>query len=215
MGFLNKIRSIFSKKRQEEAIESRFEAIESSIEAPIPSQPIPQSTETEIATIQKDSFQLGLAAGYIGKSIKEIEYSLSRIETQMVTRDWFSSQFNDQLQQIINILRSHEQNSEKRFELIANSLESMRQIAQSTPEPLKTGLIQQIRSIESQIPLSPKMEGLLLVVEEFKEISYEELANKLGITVSALRGLLSNTIRRTDKIQRFVKDGKGWVKYID
>jgi predicted ArsR family transcriptional regulator len=52
------------------------------------------------------------------------------------------------------------------------------------------------------------------IVKEVGEISYTELANKLGITESALRGFLTQCIRRGVKIQRFEKLGKGWVKFV-
>ena len=47
------------------------------------------------------------------------------------------------------------------------------------------------------------------------EISYEDLAKELGISISALRGLLTLTLRRTSNIERVRKNGKGWVKYAD
>jgi predicted ArsR family transcriptional regulator len=59
------------------------------------------------------------------------------------------------------------------------------------------------------------MKKLEDIVKEAKEISYTELANRLGITESALRGFLTHCIRRGVKIQRFEKLGKGWVRFID
>jgi hypothetical protein len=57
------------------------------------------------------------------------------------------------------------------------------------------------------------MEELVSLVKSSKEISYDELAAKLNITISALRGLLSTTAQRTNKIERFMVDGKGWVRF--
>ncbi len=200
MGILDYLRGIFSKKRNIEALQQRFEALQSDLKAL-------QSSALNRTEIEKDSFQLGLAAGYTGKFIKEIENTLNRIESQMPTKDWLTSAFLD-------YFKFHEQNEEKRFEIIHNLLLSLQKTAEKTPEPIKEELISKINVIKENLPLSPKMEAVLLIIKEFKEISYDELAMKLGIQVSALRGLLTNLARRTNKIERFIREGKGWVRYI-
>lgn len=58
------------------------------------------------------------------------------------------------------------------------------------------------------------MAELISIVKEAKEISYEELARRLNIQISALRGLLSNILKRNEMIERFSIDNKGWVRYI-
>jgi hypothetical protein len=171
-------------------------------------------------SLEKDSFRLGLAAGYTGKSIKEIEHSLARVEGQMVTKDWFKTEFEDQtpklvenLENIREILEKHDLSTQKRFKSIQSSLEKMQGLAVKAPEPIKTDILKEIKTIKSQIPLSSKMEELVSVVKSLGELSYKDLATRLGITTSALRGLLSNTMKRTDEIERFRRGGKGWVRY--
>ena len=43
--------------------------------------------------IEKDSLQLGFAAGYTGRSIHDIHKSLERIETMMPSREWILFHF--------------------------------------------------------------------------------------------------------------------------
>jgi len=178
------------------------------------------STMQMSPTLHKDSYQLGLAAGYTGRSIKNIEESLNRIESGMVSKDWFKTEFEDATPQLIQgiqsirfLIQEHESNDQKRFEAIQESLNRMSNLARTAPEPIKEELFREIQAIESQIPLSPKMQQLISVVKEQKEISYDDLGVRLTITVSALRGLLSNLMKRTNEIERFAKDGKGWVRY--
>lgn len=168
--------------------------------------------------LQKDSFQLGLAAGYTGRSIKEIESALVRIESQMVTRDWFKNEFEDQTPEIAELLKiirdsieKHDSDAQKRFDTINTALERLQVKAITMPEPLREDLLKDIDMIRSQIPLSSKMEDLVGIVKSSREISYEELSQRLSITVSALRGLLSNTMKRTGDIDRERRNGKGWV----
>jgi len=186
-----------------------------------PTEPTSESgSEPEQATIEKDSYQLGLAAGYTGKSIKEIEHSLSRIEAQIVTKEWFKSEFKDQTPELAEILENikeelskHDLNTQKRFESIQSSLERLQGAAVKAPEPLREDILKEIEAMKSQIPLSGRMKELVLVVKSLGEISYENLATRLGITTPALRGLLSNTMNRTTEIERFRRAGKGWVRY--
>jgi hypothetical protein len=189
---------------QSDQIDKENYGVEAILETPQLSPSVP---------IQKDSLQLGFAAGYTGKTLKEIESSLSRIEHQMISRDWFSSEFEDKTPELIQMMNIHEENEQKRFEAIQNILHSLRSTAERAPEPLKTEMMERISSIEMQMPLTPKMKELLQTTKESKEISYDDLSTKLDIGVSALRGLLSNMVKRTKDIERFEKDGKGWVKY--
>jgi len=213
MGFLQTLKQILRRKPKIEALESaatKTEALQQRSEALESLQSAPITEEKPTIELQKDSIQLGLAAGYTGKFIKDVESSLTRIESQIVTKDWFSSQFGDRF---INSLKEHEENEQKRFEALQNTVNSLRQTAKKTPEPIKTELFKQIKAIERQLPLTPKMDELLKIVKESKEISYDELHDKLSISVSALRGLLANMMKRTNQIERFEKDKKGWVRY--
>lgn len=171
--------------------------------------------------LQKESIQLGLAAGYTGRALKEIESSLVRIESQSITKDWFIAQSEIQVQKvtrlldsILNILKIHDDLTLKHFEMIERSILSLQGIAQKAPEPLRTELLNQINVIETQLPPTPKMEQLINIVKQVNEISYTDLSARLGISESALRGLLTLTIRRTGAVQRFEKLGRGWVKAL-
>ena len=183
-------------------------------------QPATQSTILKPTEIEEGSFKLGLASGYTGRSIRNIEDALNRIESQMVTRDWFGVEFEDKTPQLIQEMEKlhqemqiHERNEEKRFEIIQNILERMKNVANLAPNDVKFQLLDQIKTIESQLPLTKKMEDLISTVKSSGgQMSYDELATKLNITVSALRGLLSTTLQRTNSIERFMVDGKGWVR---
>ena len=215
MGIKDLFSKLLRKKRQADLNQSINQSeINQSITEPVEEPSIEDSEKPpESIGIEKDSLQLGIAAGYTGKSIKEIESSLSRIETQMPTRDWFLTQFEDRTPELIALFEKHEKNAQKRFEIVQNLLTSLSKTAKKAPEPVRTELFEQIRGIESQLPITPKMQRLVSVVSESKEISYSDLAAKLGITESALRGLLSLTTKRTDKIERFNRLGRGWVRY--
>ncbi len=159
------------------------------------------NTETGPIEIEKDSLHLGIAAGYTGRVLRDIEASLNRIETQMVTKDWMTIQVKDDL--------------EKRLSTVQQTLSDMSNLASTLPSPEQSQLLEKIRSIESNLPLTPQMERISAILEETKEISYEELASKLGIQVSALRGLLSLMSKRTQKIVRTEKEGKGWLELAE
>jgi hypothetical protein len=226
MDITQAILRLLRRSKKPEAIQSE----ESVIEAPNQSQ-INQSitespketTMTQLLTkptelsppveLQKDSLQLGIAAGYTGRALREIESSLVRIESQIVTKDWFSNQFLVKTTELLDLLKKHDENEEARFEIIQNSLLSLQKTAETAPEPVKTQLFEHIKTIEGQLPLTRKMQQLVLVIKESREISYSDLATKLGISESALRGLLSTTVRRTNDLERFEKLGKGWVRY--
>lgn len=156
---------------------------------------VPETSQIEV---EKDSLQLGIAAGYAGRYLKDIESSLNRIEAQMVTKDWFILQIKPDL--------------ERRLDSIQMVLDEITSIVSGSPEPIRTAILNRVSSIEQKLPLTPKMESILNTLREVKEISYEDLALKLGVQVSALRGLLSSMAKRTDKIERFEKGVSGWVK---
>lgn len=233
MGIVSFLKKFFRKKAQEEALQSDVEALQSDLERSkalqalqsvtfpkedIMYQPQPTSIESNYPQkfeLQRDSVQLGIAAGYTGQSIRNIEASLNRIEAQMATKDWFTANLEDKTPELIAIMKKHEENEEKRFEVIQNTLLTLKTTAEKVPEPLKYDLISQIEDIESRLPLTRRMNEVLQIIKEAKEISYEELAKRLNWKeTSGLRGLLTNMSRRTDKIERFSKDGKGFVRYI-
>lgn len=215
MPFKDLFLRLLGKKRQSDLNQSiNQESIIKSITESA-EQPLAQISERypEPIKLEKDSLQLGIAAGYTGRSLREIESSLLRIESQMPSKDWFLTNFVDRTQELINLFKIHEENEQNRFETIQNLLDSLSQTARKAPEPVRTELFEHIKVIEGQFPITRKMQQLISVVEEFKEISYSELALKLCISESALRGLLTLTIRRTNSIERFDKFGRGWVRF--
>jgi type I site-specific restriction endonuclease len=244
MGLLEKLRQFFGRFNRFKAIQSLEPSIQSlKVNDSIASiagetaeenrEPSPVQTANKLylsqlskkapaaeePALDKESFQMGVAAGYTGRSIREIERSLTRIEAQMTTKDWFKAEFEDSTPKLIGMvdsvrkmLEEHDSSAKKRFEAIQAAVEKMEGVAKEAPEPLKEDILKEIKAIKAQIPLSPKMKELIDVVKSTGEIDYDNLANRLGISVSALRGLLSNTIKRTDEIERFKKDGKGWVR---
>jgi DNA-binding CsgD family transcriptional regulator len=109
------------------------------------------------------------------------------------------------------VLSSHEKNEEKRFEVLLEAITKLKTTASSLPEPAKAEILSTVKTLKS-VALSPKMRQILQILKERKEISYNELAEKLGITTDGLRGLLSRMVKVCDEIERFERDNKGWVR---
>jgi len=162
--------------------------------------------------LQKDSLELGMAAGYAGRSLKEIESSMVRIESLMASKEWFSSQFEPQLRAIYDSIRIHDENTSKKLEMIEFLIQSLEKTARKAPEPLRTSLMQQIDAMKAELPLSPKMQELVDIVEQSGKISYDDLYTKLGVQRSSLRGLLTNTMKRTSRIERVVENNRSMVR---
>lgn len=165
--------------------EPRQLAVPASTSRYIESQP-----EQSAPPIQKDSYELGLAAGYTGRSIKEIEASLTRIESQMVTKDWFTVQLDKLDRRVEDI--------ERAMGIIKGAIPAMEQ---------------QKRAIVPKMPLTKRMEDLLSVVREAGEISFADLAIKMGMDISDLRSLLSIMTKRTNLIERYRVHRAGWIRY--
>lgn len=210
MSILDLLRKIFGLKPKEEEVKSINQSLNQSItekpKEPLISEYVPEPYEpSSTIELQKESLQLGVAAGYTGRAIREIEASLARIESQMVTKDWFIIQFKE--------------NIEKRLETIQNSLDTLLSLVQKVPEPIKTELTTRIQTLQKELTLTPKMQELVQAVKDKREISYTDLAQLLNITEDALRGLLSITVKRASQlgiiIERFERNGRGWVRHID
>ena len=150
-----------------------------------------ESSEPDSMTVQKGSYDLGLAAGYTGHSIKQIEASLSRVEAQMVTKDWFLIQLNQLDRRIEDI--------EKALGIIKGAIPTLEQ---------------QKAALVKHMPLTPRMEQLLEIVRQSGEISFADLALKMNLDVSDLRSLLSIMTKRTNEIERYRHHRGGYVKYV-
>ncbi len=226
MGLKQKLKRIFRIGAKDEALQSdlkRSKALESAadLEDKYPYQTPTEPTElSRPLEIQKDSLQLGIAAGYTGKFIREIERSLGRIETHMVSKDWFSSKFEDRSPELIELLsniktliQEHDNTVSKRFKALESASNRIQSIATKAPKPIRQKLMKEVETIEAALPLTSKMRKLVSVVKDSGKLSYDELCTKLNVSRSSLRGLLANTMKRTNEIERFSVDGKGWVRY--
>ena len=195
MGFFDKLRQVFKRSA---SMQSDATAMLHRFEAMAPS-PQPSPTELPPLAIEKDSLQLGIAAGYTGRSLRNIEDSLSRIEAQMVTKDWMTLTVKSDL--------------EKKLDTIQGSLESIAQTTTGLPPSVREGILSEVRRIQAALQPTVKMTEVLSLIREAKEISYEDLASKAGIEISSLRGLLSLMGKRTTLIERFERGNRGWVMY--
>ncbi len=208
---LNRNESIRIDSNRNESMNQSIESLES---------PIISSKDEgkSIISIDKESLKVGMAAGYISRSLISIEDGIERIETLMPSKEWISMNLTpkiEQMQQAIlnirDVLMNHERNEEKRFEVLLEAITKLKTLAFTLPEPTKTEILSTVTSLKSA-SLTPKMQQIIDILKERKEISYQELAEKLGITTDGLRGILSRMVRVCDEIERFEKDGKGWIK---
>ena len=204
MGILSWLRKKLSRKKlQEQEIQSdsdRFGSIQSAPE------------RSESLQIDKESLKLGFAAGYTGRALRTIEDSLIRIESLMPTKE----QLEAQIEKVLSAIEKHDQSVLERFEAIRIALDRLESLSSKVPQPLKSEIFTEIQKIREKIQLTPRMEKIVAIIKERKEISYKELASLLGYkSESTVRGLLSQIAKQVKCIQRFTKDGKGWVKYVE
>ena len=168
-----------------------------------------QTNELIPSELEKDSLQLGFAAGYTGRSIHDINSALSRIEATMPSRDWLLVQFEEQM-------RRHEEGEERRLQTILTALESLRFLSLQVPEPLRQEFTRQIDVIESKYKPSKKMKELVQLVKAYGEASFSDLSDKMGLSPSGFRNLVWMTLRRTADIETFTKKEdkkKKWLRY--
>lgn len=161
-----------------------------------------------------------LSIGYMASATRNIENTLYRIESSIPTKDWLKNELNENyknmieaIKSVLKAIESHELESEKRFEVIESALNRLEELSKEIKGSIGEQISQEITRIKKSLPLTSRMKDILNIVKERGEISYEELASKLNITVSALRGLLSEMSKRCDEIERFEKDNKGWIRY--
>jgi len=212
------IRSDLNRAESERIDLNRFESINQSIESPKSTIISSDKEEKSTISIDKESLKVGMAAGYISRSLISIEDGIERIETSMPSKEWITMNILpkiEQVQQAIynirEILMDHERNEEKRFEVLLEAINKLKTMAPSLPEPIKSEILSTVASLKSAT-LTPKMQQILDILKERREISYQELAEKLGITTDGLRGILSRMVKVCDEIERFEKDGKGWIR---
>jgi predicted transcriptional regulator len=212
------IRSDLNRAESERIDLNRSESMNQSIESPKSTIISSKKEEKPTISIDKESLKVGMAAGYISRSLISIEDGIERIEISMPSKEWITMNLVpkiEQVQQAIynirEILMDHERNEEKRFEVLLEAINKLKTMAPSLPEPIKTEILSTVASLKSAT-LTPKMQQILDILKERREISYQELAEKLGITTDGLRGILSRMVKVCDEIERFEKDGKGWIR---
>jgi len=190
--------------RREKQPTQRFEAMQSDVKAmqieSYPSEPQEQAA----IELQKDSLELGVAAGYTGRTLRDIDSSLNRIEIQMATKDWVTAQFQGTLTLLVDM----QKNTQNNIENICKTIENIEILVKN----IENHQIERKMVVSTE--LTAKMREVLAILQEINEISYEDLAKRLNISVSSIRGLLSIVAKRTGRIKRFEKDNKGWVSYI-
>ena len=182
---------------------------------PFISKDIEESAKKSSIDLEKESLKLGMAAGFAGRAIINIEDTLSRLESMVTTKDWINPKIEkilDLLDSLKDIISKHEENQQKRFETILDSISKISTEAKKIPEPERTKILTEVERIK-KASLTPKMRQLIDVVRSAGEISYSELSQRLKISQDALRGLLSRTVKLTDKIERFERENKGWVRF--
>jgi hypothetical protein len=162
--------------------------------------------DTSSIELEKDSLQLGLAAGYTGKSIHDINSSLTRIETLMPSKDWMTIQLSEHF-------RNHEENEQRRLEVMLKALNSIHSISLEASEPVKTRLLDKINETESHLGLSNRMKELIQLVKYYGEVNYFDISQKMNLTESGFRSLLTMTLRRTNELEKFEKDNRKWLRY--
>ena len=165
-----------------------------------------QTNEQASLEFDKESIQLGLAAGYTGRTIHDINSALNRIETIMPSKDWLLIQFEEHF-------RRHEENEQRRLEALLTALNSLRSISLEAPEPFKTKILDEIKIIESSLELSKRMKELIQLVKYSGEATYADLAKKMGITQSAFRSLLSMTMLRTNELEKIERNNKKYLRH--
>lgn len=208
MGLFDRLKGLFRTKSELSSSESirhssdSIQEITKPLEHPIeisvgPS--IPTSYESPTTpSIEKDSYELGLAAGYTGHSIKQIESSLGRIESQMATKDWTELRMKEQIEKYDQILQQRMQRIEQALGIIQSTVSTGQQIPQQ---------------FTSRLPVTPRMEQIILALKDLKQVSYDDLAIRLDMGIDELRSLLSIMTKRTNLIERFRINRRGWLRY--
>ena len=216
-----KIQEEYTEEGQELSIKSDYESNKSDLKSNV----IDQKEQKLLLKLKKedeeqDKLSLGIKIGYMLNATKNIEESIFRIETNLVTKDWIKNEFSEYYKKLIESIRSvfesikeYEKGIEERLLSIESTLNKIEEITKNIKDEAKEKILEEISEIRKNLPLTPRMKRILEIVKEKGEISYEELSGILGISVSALRGLLSEMCRRTTDVERFERDNKGWLRF--
>ena len=180
----------------------------------------------------KEEFKEGLTTGYFLRSLKEIENTLNRIEATQATKDWILANFEDKTPELIEWMKRIDEklkNIEElikgstKFEEVINRLSSAYERLQALTSANERSLAlisaksNEEKSKHEEVvtkEMSEKEIKAFEIISEKGEISYEELAKELQVSLSYLRAILSQLAKKRPEIIRFKRDGKGWVKII-
>jgi len=165
-----------------------------------------QTGELTPSGLEKESLQLGFAAGYTGRSIHDINAALNRIEAILPNKDWLLIQFEE-------LLRRQEESEQKRLEIILEALNSLRSLSAQAPEPLKGRLLDKISLVESKFEPSRRMKELIQLVKLTGQASFKDLAEKMNLSGSGLRSLVMMTLPRTNELEKFTVGKERWLRY--
>ena len=163
--------------------------------------------------LQKDSLELGLAAGYAGHSLKSLESAMERLESSVITKQWAEVY-------LLPLLKAIDDNEQRRFETLLSVLNYLKGTSFKAPKDIQLALQKPIQEIEKEISKSPKLtpqtKKLFSILEEVGEIRYTDLYKRMGMeSEDGLRGFLSVVDQKTGVIERFEKEGsrKKWVRF--
>lgn len=167
----------------------------------------------------KEEFKVGVATGYFLRSLKEIENILNRMEATQVTKDWFLANFEDKTPELMNALRETNEKLEESFKRLEESvkrIESMLERLQALTSASSNARddYERLQALTSNEEFTEKEAKALEIIMEKGEISYEDLAKELEVSLSYTRALLSKIAKNRPDIVRFKREGKGWVKII-
>ena len=201
----------FKRLIKNQSINQSDESINHSINQSL-NQSINQSNAEADIRLQKDSLELGLAAGYAGHSLKTIESSIERLESMTLTKQWAENY-------LLPLLKSIDDNEQKRFETLLSVLNNLRDASYKATRDIQNVFEKPIIDIEKEVSKSPKLtpqtQKLLSILKEVGEISYSDIYNRMGMeSEDGLRGFLSVVEKKTGLIERFEKEGsrKKWVR---
>lgn len=216
--FKRKIKEEESFKKKDEELSSSTVADESKpIEAKITNEGdrsidrINQSID-HFEITEKESLRIGITAGFITKSIKNIEDLLNKIETKALSVDIFKEILDQRVNKIIEEIKIHELKEQRRTEKIIEFLDFLTTFSKNLPLSYRHKLEHQVEKVQKELKLTPQMEKIVEFVKSKGEASYDEISQAFNISSSYVRGIISLAISRGAPLERFIKENKGWVR---
>lgn len=162
---------------------------------------------------EKESLAAGMAAGSAKKSIDIIEENMRRVINILEERLPERALSHEQFEQVVKESSEVEsdiaeiRNSLSKMPDLLNKLESIQNRLEALQESHKV-----IRSDSESLRPSQSMIRIYEKVKEMGEVSFRDLAEQLGMSVSGVRGLVSKGKNRGLNLETFIRDREGWVK---